>query len=95
MKSAQAAETAARNAHGANGSAALAAIQNSTGSEPGAVVIVGVRAMIRAGGRDLLTAFGIFVPVVQTVLLVGVKVALLFFAAPGNRKGSDQNKGNL
>jgi hypothetical protein len=49
----------------------------------GAVEIMGVGTVIGAVGRDFLAAFFVFVPVIKAVLLVGIDMALLFFAAPG------------
>jgi hypothetical protein len=57
--------------------------------------IVGVRTVIRVIGRDFFAALLVFVPVVQAVLFIGVDMALLFLAAPGNSKCADQYKCDL
>jgi hypothetical protein len=61
----------------------------------GAIEVVSVGAMVRTIRRDFFAAFGVIVPVVETVLLVGVKMALLFFTTSANCQGPDQNQGDL
>jgi hypothetical protein len=47
---------------------------------------MGVGTVIGAVGRNFFAAFLVFIPVVKTVLLVGINMALLFFTAPGDSK---------
>jgi hypothetical protein len=54
---------------------------------------VGVRAVVLAILANLLAFLGITVPVVEAVLLVGVNVSFLFFAAAGNCQCSDKGEG--
>lgn len=56
---------------------------------------MGVGAVIRTGRWYFLAAFGVVVPVVKAVLLVGIEVALFLFSAPRDSKCADQYKRNL
>ena len=95
MESAQTAKTAARNSHIADGPCSLAASENRAGAEPGTVIIVGVGAVVLAILADLFTFLWVVVPVIEAVLLIGVNLTLLFFAAAGDCKRSDQCEGDL
>jgi hypothetical protein len=95
VETAQAAEAAAGNTHGLYGAAPLSATEGRTGTEHGSKEIVDTGAIVGIVGRYFFTALGIFVPVIETVLLVGVDVALFFLAASGNGKCADQDKRNL
>jgi hypothetical protein len=93
VKSAQTSETAARKAHIPDRTSSLASAEDSSGAEPWTIVIVGVRAVVLAVPAYLLAFLWITVPVVKAVLLVGVNVSFLFFAASGNCHCSDKGEG--
>jgi len=56
---------------------------------------MGIGAIMGTARFGLFAFLRVAVPVVEAVLLVGVDVALFFFAAAGYGKSSDKNQGNV
>jgi hypothetical protein len=95
VETAQTAETASGYTHGPNGATALPATESCAGAKSGAKKIVGVGAIVGVVGRYFFAALGVVVPVIEAILLIGVHMALLFFAAADNSECTDQNKRDL
>jgi hypothetical protein len=75
-----AAETTTGNSCATDRAISLSTVEYGSGTIPGTIVIMGIGAVVRAALVNFLAVFRIIVPVVKTVLFVGVDVTV-FLAA--------------